>query len=175
MTQKSQVPLTPERVRALLNYDPETGIFTWRVNRSNVKAGAQAGNRNSVIGYVQIGIDGKLRLAHRMAFLHQFGECPAFVDHVNHDRADNRLANLRAATCTANSVNRGIPAANTSGVQGVQFCKSTRRWRAVMSIGNRPKHIGRFDTIKEAAAAYASAMLARHGAFVPHHVAACAD
>lgn len=166
--------LTAERVRELLDYDPDTGVFSWRVNRSNVKAGAPAGNRNKTIGYVQIGIDGRLHFAHRLAFLHQLGECPRFVDHINFDRTDNRWSNLRAATKTGNNVNRAPLAANTSGIQGVQFCKATRRWRAVMSVNNRPKHLGRFDTRIEAAAAYAAAMLATHGAYVPEHVAACA-
>lgn len=166
--------LTADRVRELLDYDPETGAFTWRVNRSNVKAGARAGNPNKAIGYVQIGIDGRLHFAHRLAFLHQTGECPRFVDHINQDRADNRWSNLRTATRAANNVNRAMPDANTSGFQGVQFCKTTRRWRAVMSVGNRPKHLGRFDTRKQAAAAYAAAMLKTHGAYVPQHVVACA-
>lgn len=166
--------LTAERVRELLAYDADTGEFSWRVNRSNVKAGSKAGNANKAIGYVQIGIDGRLHFAHRLAFLHHTGECPRFVDHINHDRADNRWDNLRAATRVGNNVNRAMPDANTSGTQGVHFCKDTRRWRAVMSVNNRPKHLGRFDTRMEAAAAYATAMLATHGAYVPQHVIASA-
>lgn len=166
--------LTAERVRELLHYDPETGAFTWRVARSNVKAGARAGNPNAALGYVQIGIDGRLHYAHRLAFLVMQGDCPRYIDHINGDRADNRWVNLRAAEARQNAVNRPMPAANTSGVQGVQWCRTTQRWRAVMSIGNRPKHLGRFATKEEAAAAYAQAMIARHGEFTPAHVLSAA-
>ena len=164
--------LTAERARELLAYDAESGDLVWRVSRSNVKAGAKAGNRNKAIGYVQIGIDGRLHFAHRLAFLIQAGECPGHVDHINGDRADNRWSNLRPASKAQNNVNRPQCQANTSGRQGVHFCRATGRWRAVMSVDNRPKHLGRFDTIEAAAAAYAAAMVARHGSFVPAHVTA---
>lgn len=92
----SKADLTPERLRHLVRYDLKTGVFTWRVNRTaRAKAGSVAGTKNS-LGYRQIGIDGHLHLAHRLAWLYVFGSHPKRrVLHINGVRDDNRFANLQ--------------------------------------------------------------------------------
>jgi hypothetical protein len=98
--------LTAERLRELLHYDPDTGVFTWlRVKGRRVRVGALSGKANGG-GYFQIGVDGRIYYAHRLAWLYVHGEWPvASIDHVNCDRCDNRLANLRPATKAQNAAN----------------------------------------------------------------------
>jgi hypothetical protein len=92
--------LTQDRLRELLDYDPDTGIFTWMVNRRGGKAavGVVAGSRNTD-NYVSITVDGEEYLAHRLAFLYMTGAFPPKqVDHINTAKSDNRWCNLRACT-----------------------------------------------------------------------------
>lgn len=158
--------LNADRLREILDYDPETGAFRWKVTRGNVPAGTEAGSISKVSGYRQIGIGGRIYYAHRLAFLMMGGSQPELVDHVSGDRADNRWANLRPATKAQNNVNGGVARHNTSGVRGVHWCQATKKWRACLSINNRPKHLGRFATKAEAAKAYEEAAAAQHGEFV---------
>ena len=90
-----QLRLTAERLRELLSYSPETGLFYWRVSKGSVAAGTQAGNPG-VRGYIVIRIDGVPHYAHRLAWLHVHGEHPTGeIDHRNNNRADNSISNLR--------------------------------------------------------------------------------
>jgi hypothetical protein len=102
--------LTAERLRELLDYDPETGRFIWRKDHptaKHIKAGSVAGTKNGR-GYWVIGVAGAKYVAHRLAWLYVTGEWPAhLVDHENGDRLDNRFANLREATDSQNNFNRG--------------------------------------------------------------------
>lgn len=94
--------LTADRLREVLAYDAQTGAFTWRVTQSNrAKAGNTAGSLHRQDGYVYIRVDGVLHKAHRLAWLHVHGAWPtAGVDHVNGDRGQNGIANLRESTAT---------------------------------------------------------------------------
>ncbi len=164
--------LTADRLRELLDYNPEAGTFRWKVGSRNARVGAEAGSVSKVSGYRQIGIGGRIYYAHRLAFLLMDGSQPELVDHISGDRADNRWANLRPATKAQNNVNSGVARHNTSGVRGVHWCQATKKWRACLSINNRPKHLGRFATKAEAAKAYEEAAAAQHGEFVrirDHH------
>jgi hypothetical protein len=145
-------PLTQARLKELLHYDPETGHFTWRVSRSRTPAGSRAGTPGSN-GYTNIGIDGVLRLAHRLAFLYMTGALPPEVDHINRDKSDNRWANLRPASRRENEGNKGLLSNNTSGHRGVSWYKRTRKWSAKGKRDGRQIHLGYFDTLEEAAAA----------------------
>lgn len=108
--------LTQEYLKELLNYDPETGLFTWKVARSNVvKVGGKAGTLSH--GYISINIDKRRYGASQLAFLYMTGSIPKLVDHINLDRADNRWKNLRAADRSINARNR--KAAGVSKIIGV--------------------------------------------------------
>ncbi|WVS23993.1 hypothetical protein QkW1_70 [Ralstonia phage QkW1] len=152
--------LTQQRLKELLNYDPETGEFTWRFNRKGVLAGCRAGTIS--YGYVSIRIDGVRLMAHRLAWLYMTGKWPAdVIDHINLDKADNRFFNLHEATIQQNLVNqRGR---SVSGLKGVVKVKG--RWRAVIHRDGKTRHIGYFDTAEGAHEAYAAEANKLHGEF----------
>ena len=137
---------TVERVKELLDYDPETGVFTWRVKRGGaVNAGDIAGTKDGR-GYWQIGIDRTLYLAHRLAWLYTYGEWPKnALDHINRIRTDNRIANLRPATHALNNQNATKRRDNKSGVTGVWRNEKLSKWQAYIRINGRHIHLGLFD------------------------------
>ena len=150
--------ISAEFVRKCLDYDPGTGIFRWKINSANqVKSGMVAGYVGSY-GYINIRIKGRSYKAHRLAWLWVHGRFPANeIDHINHDRADNRIANLRLATRLDNTRNNSRHRHNTSGVNGVHFNKKSGKWVAYISVRKKKRHLGRFCTLDEAAAARAEA------------------
>lgn len=147
--------LTPERLRELLHYDAETGVFVWKVGRrGNVKAGDRAGCDNGTNGYRVLKVLGITYLEHRLAWFYMTGAWPdEDVDHRNGDRADNRFDNLRAATRKQNLENQKLHCDNTSGYRGVTMDKRTGRFVARIIHNRRGYHIGVFDTAEQAAAA----------------------
>lgn len=145
-------------IKALLSYDPETGIFRNRVTRNNngSKAGEMAGTLDKD-GYICIAVHGKKYRAHRLAWFFVHGDWPSFdVDHINRVKADNRICNLRDVPRSTNLLNQGRPQRhNTTGRLGVGPYKG--RYRARIQIQGRGLHIGVFDTAEEAERAYLSA------------------
>jgi hypothetical protein len=162
--------LTAETLRELLNYDLETGVFTWRVARSGTRgkgaiAGSiQAGRR----GYrsVRIKLCGGKHLAHRLAWLYVTGEWPSEqIDHINGDSLDNRFANLRTATNAENTRNRKVHATNKLGIAGVAWRESHQRYVARICKDGVPIHLGYFNTIEDAVNARLAAAARLHGEF----------
>jgi len=156
-------PLTAERLRLLLDYDPATGILKWRKNgrRKNSHEGQPAGAINASGGLV-VRVDYRMHHAARLAWLHYYGEWPkGFVDHRNRNRADNRIENLREATPGENSRNQGRARNNTSGFKGVNYVKPTGKWRAVIRAHGKMHFLGGFVTKGEAAQAYRDAAVRR--------------
>lgn len=159
--------LTAERLRELLHYDPETGLFTWAVERRRkVQAGAIAGTLNKV-GYRVIRIDYRLYLAHRLAWLYSYGDWPrGVIDHVNGEHADNRLCNLRDVDDTINAQNVIKPRAHSrSGVLGAHLhirADGLPSWRAAVRVDGKTVHLGSFQTPEQAHEAYLSAKRELH-------------
>jgi len=146
--------LTAEKLRELLHYDPETGIFTWKVRTSrSVKVGDVAGCPNGD-GYLQVWIQSRLYKAHRLAWLYTYGEWPTDqIDHINRIRTDNRISNLREATNKQNHQNKSKPSNNTSGHPGVSWYKRDSKWKAKITHNQKHIHLGYFATIEEALSA----------------------
>lgn len=144
--------LTPDRLRDLLDYFPETGLFVWRVARSHVAKGDIAGHLDRD-GYVTIRVDGVTHEASRLAWLYVYNEWPLpSVDHINRQKADNRIVNLRIATKQQNGVNRGAQKNSISGIKGVTPHGSG--WRAKITVNDKPYSLGTYRTKNEAHVAY---------------------
>lgn len=158
--------LTQARLHEVLNYDPETGVFTWRMDASKRRmAGKIAGTKTSE-GYIEICVDKTRHRAHRLAWLYVTGAMPAEqIDHINRQRADNRFCNLREATNGENGANRPRQANNLSGYKGVYWSKRRRRWIAKISVKGRDFSLGTFSEASKAADAYAAAVKKLHGKF----------
>lgn len=139
---------TQARLRELFIYDPETGIFTSR------KTGKRAGRFVSR-GYWAISFDGASQRAGRMAWLYVHGELDPnlHIDHVNGNRADDRIANLRAVTRLENNRNLSMQKNNKSGAMGVFWHSQSKRWRAQIRVDYRCKSLGSFASKEEAIAA----------------------
>ena len=154
--------LTAERLREVLDYCPDTGVFTWKI-RSNrrVKVGDVAGALRHN-GYIQIGIDGCLHRAHRLAWLYVTGESPpSEIDHINCVKNDNRIANLRLATSAENKQNQSkAQKRNKAGFLGVSPHEG--KFQAQIKVDGKKMHIGRFNTPEEAHAAYLEAKRRLH-------------
>lgn len=154
------MPLTSERLRQLVHYDPETGIFTRKEDRGGHKAGEVMGSV-SHRGYMKIGVDMRRYYAHRLAWLYMHGEMPKVVDHINGNTLDNRIANLRNVSQAENLQNITRPSRNsTSGMLGVY--KKRRKWASALSLNNRTVRLGYFETKEAAYAAYVEAKRRLH-------------
>lgn len=153
-------------LKSVLNYDPETGVFTWLVRpaRSKTAIGAEAGCINAGPGYRFIKLRGVQYYSHRLAWLYMTGAFPpADIDHVNGDRLDNRFCNLREATRQQNCANRSVGRNSTTGVKGVS--SDAGSFRATIHFGGRNHRLGNFKTVAEAANAYDFIAKALNGAF----------
>lgn len=153
--------LSPTFVRDILDYSPETGEFTFRYTRGGVTAGSRAGFLRPD-GYVQIKIHGRAFLAHRLAWFWVHGAWPSSeeLDHINRNKADNRIDNLREATFSLNRTNLGLRASNRSGATGVCLVHERgkpARWLAYIRVDGKMRKLGRHKTKEGAMAARLSA------------------
>jgi hypothetical protein len=161
---KKNEPLTPARLREILDYDADTGQFRWRPG-SGHRAGRIAGCLvQSKVWVIHIG--GRSYKAHQLAWLHRTGEWgrPA-IDHRDGDATNNRWSNLRCATSTNNAANRRRPRNNTSGFKGVYFNRNRGTWMARIQKDGQYYFLGRFATPQEAHAAYVAAAKDLFGEF----------
>ena len=140
--------LTQEYLKSILDYDLDTGIFTWKVNKSQrTKIGDVAGWLYN--GYREIEINYKKYKLHRLAWLYVNGEMPKnLIDHIDGNRSNNKISNLREATYQENSENYKTPITNKSGIKNVSWYKSLNKWVVVISIKNIKKTIGYFDNLE---------------------------
>ena len=145
--------LTAEYLRSILDYDPATGIFTRKVRTSNsVKVGDIAGSIDSG-GYLRLRLQSRLYHAHRLAWLYVYNSWPEDqLDHINRNRSDNRISNLREVTNKQNHQNKSKPSNNTSGHPGVVWHKQHSKWRAKITH-YKDIHLGYFASLEEAVAA----------------------
>ena len=146
--------LTAEYLRSVLHYEPETGVFTWKVRTSpRIKAGDVAGCPSGD-GYLQITVCSRLHRAHRLAWLYVYGSWPKDqIDHINRNRTDNRSSNLRDVSHKQNGQNASKPSNNTSGHPGVVWHKQSSKWVARIMHNYKQIHLGYFTDIEEAISA----------------------
>lgn len=164
--------ITRERALELFDYDAETGRLVWkaRANNNGVPAGKEAGSFDNGSGYRIVGADGKKLFVHRVAFLIAHGYLPPVIDHINQDKTDNRICNLRPADKRLNAFNAKMLTSNTSGYRGVSLESKTGKWVARINDGKRYRMIGRYVTKEDAAEAYRIEAIAIAGDFLgPQH------
>ena len=163
--------LTVDLLNHLFEYDKETGNLIWKIKPSSrghsVKAGDIAGTLKSH-GYLCVGINYNSYRAHRLIFLMHKGYLPKTIDHINGDKLDNRIENLRAATVGQNQHNRKTNANNTSGYKGVSWNKALKKWTARITLERKIIHLGYFANVEEAAEVVRKAREELHGSFANH-------
>lgn len=159
----NSAPISISLLHEVLAYDPETGIFRWKVKRGNRRAGDIAGSPTQH-GYIAIGTSGRFMFAHRVAWAMAYGEWPSGgIDHINGVRTDNRISNLRTTTQLVNTQNRRRANRTTkSGLIGASWKSKIGRWVAQIRFGGKLHHLGYFETAEKAHSAYMEAKRRHH-------------
>jgi len=153
-----------DNLHDVLSYDPETGEFTWKVSPAyNIPAGSRAGCPNPQNGHAYIRIGGKAYGAHRVAWFMTYGEWPReYVDHIDGNPLNNRIANLREASHKDNCRNRkGM----RQGLKGAYLRRKDGWYVAKIRVDGRLIHIGCFPTERQAHEAYVAAAQTYFGEF----------
>lgn len=160
--------ITPEDLRLLITYDPETGVMTWNERKEIMErftfknwkgwngrnAGKECFTARDGKGYRHGSILGNTMLYHKVAWAIHYGEFPSkSIDHVNGDKYDNRISNLREVDQKENARNAKMSKRNKSGVTGVRRCSKSSAWIADIGVDMKCVIIGRYKTFEEAVAA----------------------
>jgi hypothetical protein len=158
--------ITQQKLKELLNYNQDTGIFTWNKRLSSrAGIGDVAGCKN-IKGYIYIGIDKVCYKAHRLAWLYVYGYIPKKqIDHINGNPSDNKITNLREVTVYQNALNQKKAKNNTSGIKGISVCKKTNKWHVRITVNGKRKSLGLFDDLDLAELVINEARLKYHGEY----------
>lgn len=147
--------LTQDRLKSILDYNPKTGVFLWKKTGNNqfVKKGRTAG-WDMGDGYRRVTVLGGTYYAHRLAWLYMHGYFPEHgIDHINRDKKDNRIKNLRVVSQQCNVRNTGVRCNNRSGITGVLWAKQQKKWQAKIAVSGKTIHLGYHKDKIEAAKA----------------------
>lgn len=164
---KHKQDLTQEKLKELLSYDPDSGLFTRKKKGRGARCmvGDVAGTVGSK-GYVSIKVLNYRYQAHRLAWIYVYGVWPEDqVDHINGIKHDNRISNLRGVTNSQNQMNTGLMKSNKSGFKGVYFKKDRNKWQAKITVNKKHIFLGYFDDAESAAKVYQEASDKHHGEF----------
>jgi hypothetical protein len=157
--------LTADKLRTLLDYDPITGVFTWKPGHRGKATGGRSAGYVDKRGYANIMIFRYFYRAHRLAWLHVYGEWPpGFLDHRDGVKHHNWISNLRLATVTQNHANRVRTSKNTSGYKGVTT-RENGWFEACITVKQKQISLGRFRCARRAHAAYRAAAVETFGEF----------
>lgn len=163
--------LTQARLKELLYYDPETGIFYRKTKLSKINdIGSVAGStEKKKKNYYRIHVEQRRYQSHILAWLYVYGVYPkGNIDHIDGNGLNNKISNLREATCTQNSCNKRRSIANKSGAKGVSWHKQAKRWVAQVTINRKIIYLGLFLDIADAIAAVRKKRVEVHGDFHNH-------
>jgi hypothetical protein len=141
------------------------------VNRPNLRSKLRSGDRAGGVsknGYRTVRINGKRYLEHRIIYTMVHGSCPKYLDHINGDRQDNRIENLRPCDLTENQRNKKLSKANNSGYKNVCWRKSLNKWRVHIRVTGKRIEIGQFEDLELAALVAEMAREKYHGKFCRH-------
>ena len=157
--------ITQDQVKDLFDYCD--GELFWKIARQKIQIGAKAGTLTNH-GYLQTSINAKKYKNHRIIFLMFYGYLPEFIDHIDGNRSNNHIDNLREATVAQNQHNRLIQKNNTSGVKGVYWYKATQKWRVQLQVNGKVKSFGLYHDIEVAKFIAETMRYKYHGAFANH-------
>lgn len=149
--------ISTQRLRSLVDYDLETGVFVWKESKGRRKAGERVGclyYSTSGNEYWQMMVGGYRSTAHRFAWVWCGGVIPEgkVIDHIDGNGLNNRIDNLRVVTPQENALNRKTSKGNTSGFPGVSFSRAHQLWRGQLAFEGQRFHLGLFETPEKAAA-----------------------
>jgi len=156
---------TKEKLHSIFCY--ENGNLFWKSHKYKAYIGKKAGTLNPN-GYIYISINSKQYFAHRLIFLMNHGYLPKTIDHINNNKSDNRIENLRPATISENGLNRKTSKNNSSGVKNVAWCKSSKKWKVSMTVNGKDKYFGVYDNLELADLVAQEARDKFHGKFARH-------
>jgi hypothetical protein len=161
-----------DQLRAILDYNPYTGVFRWRYRPEmspqwNSRFTGQTAGSSNAGGYVHIHINKIGYKAHRLAWLYMTGAWPEIIiDHIDGNGLNNTWRNLRDANHIQNTANaKRLWRHNTSGFRGVHWRSERQQWYAMIYHKNTRRYLGSFATAEEASDAYVRAAIALHGGY----------
>jgi hypothetical protein len=163
--------LTQKYMKELFDY--REGNLIWKVRKANIINIGDIAGYIKDNGYRYIRIDGKNYRAHRLIYLYHYGYLPNEIDHIDRNRSNNRIDNLRPATQSENKRNRGSYKNSSSCYKGVSWCKSLCKWQASIYVNGKAKHLGYFIYEKEAAHTYDKVAIEYYGEFVYLNFVGC--
>jgi len=136
--------ITQELVRSIFDY--VDGVLYWKVKKSNAtKIGQAAGSLDKKTGYYRIHVNSKMQKTHRLIFLYHHGYLPDYVDHIDNNKTNNRIENLREATKSQNCMNQKISTRNTTGIKGVMWHKRDKKWFVQLRVNSKCHSFGYYD------------------------------
>lgn len=161
--------ITPERLHQMFEY--KDGVLYRKVSLGCAKAGDAAGYTNNK-GYTAINIDRKCIAVHRLVWMMHHGYMPELIDHIDGNRANNRIENLRIADRFGNAQNKRMHRNNTSGVKGVYWHKGKKKWQAQIVCKNKTYRLGLYKDLSEADEVVSLAREMLHTTFANHGITA---
>jgi len=158
--------IDPGYVRCLFEY--EDGNLYWRSNRGYQPCAGNLAGRITPAGYVSIEVDGVPHQAHRLIWIYHFGATDLFIDHIDGNRANNRIENLRSCSMTQNAHNRKRCKRNKTGVKGVRFRADSGKFEARITLNKKRYVLGSYDDLELAELVVCMARDKLHGEFANH-------
>jgi hypothetical protein len=164
--------LTQARLHELFEYR-EDGALVWKVQKAQrTQVGSVAGWQNQDVHgqrYMNVEVDGRAHKLHRLVFLWHHGYLPSRIDHIDGNRLNNCIENLRPATASQNAMNGKHRVNNTSGAKNVTHDKRSNKWRVLLQVCGKPKSLGYFDDFELADLVATEARHKFHGQFARHY------
>jgi hypothetical protein len=143
--------ITQDYLKSVFEYDEINGCLIWKISKGTNKKGSIAGNINKVNKYRVIGLNKNIYYAHRLIYIYFYGNNPdGLIDHINMNRNDNRICNLRIVSAAENRQNTNNPANNTSGKKGVIYHKENKLYHSRITFKNKRISLGYFKYLQDA-------------------------
>jgi len=161
-----KLEITAEIINDLFRY--EDGLLIRKVTITQYARKGDVVGHVGNSGYMSCSIVGTMFLVHRAIFLMHHGYLPKYVDHIDGNKLNNRIENLRPATAIENAYNCKMSKNNTSGVKGVSWNKGTKKWEANINVAGVRFNLGHFETLEEAKEAIDVCRTEAHGKFARH-------